>query len=161
MNGFLSDLYGHQAWADAEHMRVIKQHPQALADDKIHARLFHYNLTQRAFLLIAKAGELSFPDRKNIPPVSALMELLRECNDEALAFVNSVSDTRIQEIVTIPWFRNPPIRITVGQALTQAAMHSHYHRGQNAARMRELGIEPPPTDLIFWWWKDRPQANWE
>jgi uncharacterized damage-inducible protein DinB len=39
-------------------------------------------------------------------------------------------------------------------------MHSHYHRGQNATRLRELGGEPPPTDLIVWYWKGRPAPEW-
>ena len=39
-------------------------------------------------------------------------------------------------------------------------MHSHYHRGQNATRLRELGAEPPGTDLIVWYWKSRPAPAW-
>jgi uncharacterized damage-inducible protein DinB len=39
-------------------------------------------------------------------------------------------------------------------------MHSHYHRGQNATRLRELGGEPPMTDLIVWYWKGRPRPDW-
>jgi uncharacterized damage-inducible protein DinB len=161
MNNFLRDLYGHQAWADAEHWRAIDGHPQALIDEKIRDRLFHYQLTQRAFLLIAKAEELTFPNRKNIPPMNILKESAREYHNEVLAFMNSVSDARLEEIVTIPWFRNPPIQITVAQGLVQGALHSHYHRGQNATRLRELGIEPPCTDLIFWWWKGRPEPQWD
>jgi hypothetical protein len=32
--------------------------------------------------------------------------------------------------------------VTVTEALTQCAMHSHYHRAQNATRLRELGGGP-------------------
>ena len=39
------------------------------------------------------------------------------------------------------------------------AMHSQWHRGQNAMRLRELGGEPPTTDLIVWYWKGRPSAG--
>jgi uncharacterized damage-inducible protein DinB len=39
-------------------------------------------------------------------------------------------------------------------------MHSHYHRGQNATRLRELGGTPPTTDYIVWLWKGRPQPAW-
>ena len=46
------------------------------------------------------------------------------------------------------------------EALTQAAMHSHYHRAQNATRLRELRGAPPLTDLIVWWWKGRPEPVW-
>jgi uncharacterized damage-inducible protein DinB len=50
--------------------------------------------------------------------------------------------------------------LTVTEALTQCDMHSQHHRGQNATRLRELGGEPPPTDLIFWYWKGRPAPEW-
>lgn len=59
------------------------------------------------------------------------------------------------------WMKDPPLSLTVAEALTQAAMHSHYHRGQNATRLRELGGNPPPTDLIVWHWKGRPAPAWQ
>ena len=71
-----------------------------------------------------------------------------------------LSDARLAEPVSIVWFKDPPLTITVAEALTQCAMHSHYHRGQNATRLRELGGEPPTTDLIFWQWKGRPPGAW-
>ena len=61
---------------------------------------------------------------------------------------------------SMPWFTNPPLSITVAEALTQCAMHSHYHRGQNATLLRELGGVPPATDLIVWQWKGRPAGTW-
>jgi uncharacterized damage-inducible protein DinB len=39
-------------------------------------------------------------------------------------------------------------------------MHSSYHRGQVAQRLRELGEEPPLSDFIAWIWMDRPGADW-
>ena len=57
-----------------------------------------------------------------------------------------MDEVHLAEVVTVPWFQ-PPLKISVRHALTQAAMHSHYHRGQNATRLRELGGVPPGTDL--------------
>jgi uncharacterized damage-inducible protein DinB len=34
------------------------------------------------------------------------------------------------------------------------------HRGQNARRLRELGGEPPTTDLIVWIAAGRPPPDW-
>ena len=28
--------------------------------------------------------------------------------------------------------------------------HGTYHRGQIAAKLERLGVEPPATDLVFW-----------
>ena len=34
--------------------------------------------------------------------------------------------------------------------LRQILNHSTYHRGQIAAKLKRLGVEPPMTDLIKW-----------
>lgn len=70
------------------------------------------------------------------------------------------TDERLAESIAIPWIPAPPLSLTVAEALTQAAMHTHYHRGQNATRLRELGGEPPMTDYIYWLGKGRPEPNW-
>jgi uncharacterized damage-inducible protein DinB len=36
--------------------------------------------------------------------------------------------------------------------------HSTYHRGQVAAKLKRLGIEPPNTDFFFWAIEQIPQA---
>jgi uncharacterized damage-inducible protein DinB len=60
----------------------------------------------------------------------------------------------------IDTLRDPPLRFTSGEGLLQAILHSQYHRGQNARRLRELGGEPPTTDLIVWIAAGRPPPDW-
>ena len=89
-----------------------------------------------------------------------LKRYAREFHDEIARLFDAVTDARLEERIAMPWFKDPPLSITVTEALTQCAMHSHYHRGQNATRLRELGGEPPGTDLIVWYWKGRPTPVW-
>lgn len=84
----------------------------------------------------------------------------REYHVSIFGYLSSVTDEQLVAQVNIPWFRQPRLELTVEQALYQAAMHSQYHRGQNATRMRELGGEPPLTDLIAWYWKGKPEPLW-
>jgi uncharacterized damage-inducible protein DinB len=83
----------------------------------------------------------------------------REGLSQLNQWLKGCSPKRLSEMIDVIWFR-PPAKITVAQALTQAAMHSHYHRGQNATRLRELGGVPPTTDFIVWLHKGQPAANW-
>jgi uncharacterized damage-inducible protein DinB len=161
MNEILFDLCGHQAWADAEHWRAIEARPEALEDSAIRDRLYHYHLTQRAFLFVVRGDTLTFPRLEDFPDLTALKQYARTSHQETHAFLTLASAIDLDRIVVIPWFKDPPISITVTQALVQAAMHSQYHRGQNASRLRELGGSPPMTDLIAWYWKGRPEAKWE
>jgi uncharacterized damage-inducible protein DinB len=160
-NEWLRDLYAHQAWADAEHWNAIAAHPAAREDAAIRQRLHHLHFVQHAFLWTVGPRDHPFGLTKPGDFISfdRLREYAREYHVQA-PFLRDLSDVRLGEPVSIAWFKDPPLTITVAEALTQCAMHSQYHRGQNATRLRELGGEPPTTDLIYWQWKGRPSGAW-
>jgi uncharacterized damage-inducible protein DinB len=162
MNPLLRDFYDHQVWADAEHARAIGVHPPARDDPAIRNRLHHIAHVQRAFLwtVADDRAPFAFTKPEDFAAFDDLQRYSREYHDAIRTFLSRVSDARLEEPVTIQWFKDPPLTITVTEALTQCAMHSHYHRGQNATRLRELGGVPPMTDLIVWYWKGRPQPSW-
>lgn len=159
-NPLLRDLYGHQAWADAEHWRAIGAHQPARDDSVIRNRLHHIHFVQHAFLWTVGDRATTFAMTKpdNFQSFEDLKAYARAFHEEVRRFLDGVSDARLAEPVTIAWFKDPPLTIRVAEALTQCAMHSQHHRGQNATRLRELGGEPPTTDLIVWYWKGRPAA---
>jgi uncharacterized damage-inducible protein DinB len=163
VDSLLRDLYGHQAWADAEHWRALEAHPPALADKAIRDRLHHIHIVQRSFRWIIgdRQTAFEFTTTEDFRPPGALKEYAREYHVEMAAFLDGLSDVRLAERIVVPWFRDPPLELTVARALAQGAMHSHYHRGQNATRLRELGGEPPMTDLIVWFWRGQPPAVWD
>jgi uncharacterized damage-inducible protein DinB len=72
----------------------------------------------------------------------------REYHSTVREYLFSVPDQRLGEQIAIPWFRGPRLELTVEQALPQAALHGHFHRGQNATRMHDPGGDPPLTDLV-------------
>jgi uncharacterized damage-inducible protein DinB len=162
MNPLLRDFYGHQVWADAEHWRAIEAHPPACEDATLRTRLHHIHMVQRVFLWAVGDRAIGFAVTKpeDFGSLADLKNYARESHLEFERFLHRVTDSRLDERIGMPWFRDPPLSITVSEALTQCAMHSHYHRGQNATRLRELGGDPPPTDLIVWYWKGRPAPVW-
>ena len=162
MNPILRDFYGHQAWADAEHWNAIGAHRPARNDLAIRNRLHHIALVQRGFRWAVGDRQITFAWTKpeDFASFDALKAYAIEYHDEITQFMDTISDARLEEAIAIPWFKDPPLSITVTEALTQCAMHSHYHRGQNATRLRELGGEPPMTDVIVWYWKRRPVPVW-
>jgi len=162
MNPLLRDLCGHQAWADAEQWRIIEAHPAAADDAAIRSRLHHIHIVQRAFRWAVGDRTVGFVVTKpeEFASLAELKRYARGSHEELDRFLQAVTADRLEERIAMPWFTDPPLSITVTEALTQCAMHSHYHRGQNATRLRELGAEPPLTDLIAWYWKGRPAPAW-
>jgi uncharacterized damage-inducible protein DinB len=158
----LNDLLRHQAWADAEHWRAIEACTAASADPAIRTRLHHIHLVQRAFAwIVGDRGERFAISRlEDFPDLSALKPYAADYYARSFPPLLQLTAEHLARRITVPWFQNPPLEIRVDEALTQCVMHSHYHRGQNATRLRELGGEPPPTDVIVWFWQGRPPANW-
>lgn len=161
MNSLLRDLYSHQAWADAEHWRAIDMYPPARDDQAIRDRLHHLHLVQRGFTWAVddQGTKFAFSKPDDFKTFDDLKTFARETHANLNQFLSRPTDTRLAEKVSIPWFKDPPLTITVSEALTQCVMHSQWHRGQNATRLRELGGEPPGVDLIVWFWKGRPAAQ--
>jgi len=157
---YLEELYLHQEWADAEHWRAVESLPQALEDHAIKERLVHIHLVQHAFLWLLGPRDVGFEVKKieDFPTMTALKQYAKDGLARMNEFVQSVDATR-SDLIEVPWFK-PPAKITPRHALMQAAMHSHYHRGQNATRLRELGGTPPTTDFIVWLHKGQPAAHW-
>ncbi|MBU2445821.1 MAG: DinB family protein [Bacteroidetes bacterium] len=157
----LRDMYHHQAWADAEMWKSLEAHPGALENTAVQKCLHHMHLAQHAYLSIVSGKELIRKRFEDFSNMNELKEYARINHSQALVFIKECTDSKLAEVVRIPWLRNPQLNLPVYQALLQAAMHSHYHRGQNAARLKELGGEPLTTDIIAWYWKEKPEAVWE
>jgi uncharacterized damage-inducible protein DinB len=157
---YLNELYGHQEWADAEHWRAIESRPTALQDKAIRERLLHIHLVQHAFLWLLGPRNPQFEVKKieDFASISDLKKYGCEGLSQLNIFVKDLDPQRAG-VIEVPWFK-PPAKISIRHALMQAAMHSHYHRGQNATRLRELGGVPPTTDFIVWLHKGQPPAEW-
>jgi uncharacterized damage-inducible protein DinB len=157
----LRDLIAHMEWADAAHWRAVAAHGVVFEDPSLRDRLHHIHMVQRYFHSVVTDG----PFPRTHPGDFATLEALRAYGREGLAALVTAAGTldaaAADTLRPIPWFKDPPLAITMGQALTQVALHSQHHRGQNAVRLRELGVAPPATDMIVWWWQGRPPAAWE
>ena len=158
MNALLHDLLQHQLWADGELWTAISAHPPARDDQAIRDRFHHIHQVQRFFSWICGAPapppKLTKPDEYSA--LGEVRDYARESHAAIRRCLAALSEPRLAESIAIPWFRDPPLTLTVTEALTQMAMHSHHHRGQNATRLRELGGVPPAIDLSVWYWKKRP-----
>jgi uncharacterized damage-inducible protein DinB len=158
MNRILHDILDHQFWADTELWNAIAEHAPARDDTAIHNRFHHIHMVQRAFMFVVAHGKRAFvlTTPEQFSSFDDLRVYARGSHVEMHDVLNTLPDVRLEELVPIPWFTDPPLTLTIAEALTQCAMHSHHHRAQNATRLRELGGVPPGTDLIKWYWRGRP-----
>lgn len=161
MKRILLDLIKHQEWADAEHWKVLSGNPSLLEDEELKIRLRHLHFGQYAFMRVITGRTFDLTDHKKMPDIYRLENYAKENNIILIEFVEKADENTLQEIINLPWFKDPPLNLTKSEAVMNITMHSHYHRGQNARKFRLLGIDPPLTDIAYWHWKGRPEADWE
>lgn len=157
-------LLGHTEWADALVWQSVLALPQQ--DEELQAKLHHLHMVQWAYLHIWRGETVKPREQRTFATPVALRDWAREYYLELPAYLASLSEADLGREVRFPWANRLVQRFgrarpaTWAESALQVAMHSGYHRGQLARRLRELGAEPPLTDFIAWVWMDRPVADW-
>jgi uncharacterized damage-inducible protein DinB len=164
MKSFIQDLFGHQEWADAELWKAVEACPGALDTGDISKRFRHFHSTQYAYLMLVQGDKVDIKDiisrYGDSVPIQTVKQNAIAIHAELAKFLAALPESKLEEELVIPWFKDPTFTVTAAQALVQVAMHSQYHRGQNATKLREAGGTPPTLDFVLWLWKGRPKAEW-
>jgi uncharacterized damage-inducible protein DinB len=153
-----SELFDHQAWADATILAAIRACPAAVDDEKIRQALHHMITVQRAFLALFVKwpldmnAELKAPDSFDV-----LVARFRDTHPAEISFVKGLDEAVLTRVIETPWL--PGAKLTLAQAMMQVLMHSQSHRGQCLTRLRAAGGQPPTLDFILWL-KDHPTPVW-
>ncbi|HTL98590.1 MAG TPA: DinB family protein, partial [Holophagaceae bacterium] len=83
------------------------------------------------------------------------------CHAALRAYLSLRKEADLAEPVTYTNLAGESFTQPLGELMLHVAMHSQYHRGQNAARLRALmGAPAPATDLVNWQRGGRPGARW-
>jgi len=139
----------------------LKHIPLRSRTGPIRERLFHIHIVHHGLLWVTgpRTAAFEFKRLEDFPSMADLKKSAQQGLREMQEHLTHTNSTRMEEVIEVPWFK-PPANTSVRRALTQAAMHSHYHRGQNATRLRKLGGVPPMTDCIEWLRNGQPAAQW-
>jgi uncharacterized damage-inducible protein DinB len=160
------ELLRHMEWADALIWKTVLSLDAAREDRRLLALLYHLHTVQWVYLQVWREQPPHVPDPAELPDLGAIFAWARPYYAEAASFAGATDRTNLSQAVTLPWAAEVAKRYgsaapaTLAETLLQIVMHSTYHRGQVAARVRELGGEPPLTDFIAWVWKGRPSPPW-
>jgi uncharacterized damage-inducible protein DinB len=63
----------------------------------------------------------------------------------------SLSDNDLLRVVAYKDLKGNPYTTPVWQIVLHVVNHATLHRGQAMSLLRQLGVAPPPTDLIFYY----------
>jgi uncharacterized damage-inducible protein DinB len=66
------------------------------------------------------------------------------------AYLETVSDADLDREFAYRRFTGEPYSLPLGQQMQHAVNHATLHRGQVVGMIRQLGVAPPQTDLLFY-----------
>lgn len=105
-------------------------------------------------------------DPKAYENAGAVLAWARPYYPKAAAFIDALNDDALARVVEFPWADQIAQQFgsagpaTLRETIAQILLHTTYHRGQVAARVRGLDGEPALTDYIAWIWRNRPRPEW-
>jgi uncharacterized damage-inducible protein DinB len=162
----ITDMFRHMAWADALVLSTITGRTEAERDGHILDKLRHLHMVQSVFLDVWR-GEPFDPRVADGLDLRALAALAHDVHSGSMRFLDSLTPEALGRVVNLPWSKTATEKLgfevadhSLAETLVQVPEHSAYHRGQLAARLRELGVDPPMTDYIAWIWRHKPEPSW-
>ena len=75
------------------------------------------------------------------------------------AYLNSISDADLSRELGYKRFTGEPYSLPFDQQMLHVVNHATLHRGQIVGMIRQLGIAPPPTDLLWYLMETRQPSS--
>lgn len=154
------DLYAHMEWGDAEHWKAILGHHDARHDAELKARLVHMHGAQRVWLGRWQGLQMPWPTPEDYPGLEDLRHFAAACHAAQRAYLQAMKPSEFERTLTFRTLHGEEVTQKLGDTLLQLPLHSQYHRGQNALRLKALGAKVPGTDFAQWTRTGRPEPDW-
>lgn len=82
--------------------------------------------------------------------LTMLKERWRDLIDRRAQFISELDEERLDAELAFKLLSGDPSSMRLVDQMQHVANHATLHRGQIVGMIRQLGIEPPSTDLLFY-----------
>ena len=90
------------------------------------------------------------------PDLMTLNERWREVVDRRAQFISEIDESRLTAELPFKLLSGDPNSMRLVDQMQHVANHATMHRGQVVGMIRQLGIAPPSTDLLFYLRREIP-----
>ena len=151
----IRDLFSYTEWANDAVIAAIRALPEEQYAT-VRDTLAHIIFAEWVWLRRWKGESPTAPPAwaGQAPAQDALVKHLREVEAERGALLDSLSDDDLARDVPYRNLAGDPFTNRLGHLMQHVVNHSTYHRGQVVMKIRQLGVQPPSTDLIVWFRKN-------
>ena len=88
--------------------------------------------------------------------LAALNERWRDVIDRRTHFLSEVDESRLAAEMPFKLLSGDPSSLPLADQMQHVANHATLHRGQVVGMIRQLGLAPPSTDLLFYLRREIP-----
>src|SRR6266540_154947 len=153
------ELFGYNAWAN----RLLFDAAAALSDELyhrdlkssfggIHGTLAHIVWAEQLWLnrWLLRPNP-AVPRGRDLGSLAAVRARWEEIEARRAGFVAGLPEARLDDTVRVKPTSGGEYLHSYRQMFRHLVNHSSYHRGQVVTVMRQVGVQPPSTDLILFY----------
>lgn len=166
MTDDLATLFAYNRWADARVIEACRSVPA----DRYAAEVAPGWASLRSTIVhMAGAADIwakrflgepvaRFYVETDLPTLDEAAQLLTSSQDRLERLVAERSPEALSAPFTYRNMRGITASVPLWAALRHVVNHATYHRGQVASKLKQLGVEPPVTDFVFYAIEQTPQS---
>ena len=98
----------------------------------------------------AKAEAWSMWTTESCADLAALNQRWQDVVDRRAGYISELDEERLAAELSFKLLSGDPSSMRLVDQMQHVANHATMHRGQIVGMIRQLGIEPPSTDLLFY-----------
>ena len=150
------ELLLYTLWADRTMLSAVRAvSPEHLTRDagvsfgSLLGTMVHMLGSQKVWLARFAGQTLDRrPTLEDLPDLLSWIHAWEEMAAGVEAFVAGLTDEHLDDPISWTSSQGEPRTAPLWQPVLHLVNHSTYHRGQMASLLRQLGFQPPATDLI-------------
>jgi uncharacterized damage-inducible protein DinB len=148
----------YTGWASRKLLDAAKDIPsetlvkdQGVSHASILGTLAHTFFADAVWYMRAVDPSMPRPDPKAVPPLEVLDTRWRDLLQKWEAWAQTLADPDLDKKISYRLLDGSPMESTLKQVVMHVVNHATLHRGQAVALLRQAGVKPPATDLIFYY----------
>ena len=150
--------FQYTAWASHKLMDAVKDipgdsltKPLAVSHDSILGTLAHTFFADSIWYMRAVDPQWPRPNPKEVPPLDELTQRWTDLLQRWEAWIQTRTNEDLEGPVSYRLLDGTPFESKLKEVVLHVVNHGTLHRGQVVAMLRQVGVKPPATDLIFYY----------
>jgi uncharacterized damage-inducible protein DinB len=123
------------------------ERPNAISHGSIAGTLAHIYLADRVWQERITAADKPLVWDASLAEAVAAWPGIQQAWE---SWADGLADGDLERVVPYKSINGKPAQNTAGEIITHVVNHATLHRGQIVGMIRQLGVQPPATDFIFY-----------